>query len=1232
MQNSELGKYKRPDIFINEIDMSIVELPIQQTLINLVPGFSKKGPINNPTYVETKNDFITIFGDIDRNLERKGSYFHRTCLNMLDSGPIWALNLLSTNDDRDKLQRISLSSAPIFDNDLVMDDMPYSRIFNRQDFWKRDTESFLDYINYPTPDTSRLFHITNLGQKTITVFAYKSKITGFNVTAEDWYGGRAKVPQYINPKDWISDYIISVLAIEGDWSNYNELSIDPNWSVYFDSTGLIKTNIQNFVNETNVNTIFYSDMSLIPNFRDIEGRDMYIKNIINNSTTRTGLFCAYNEELLLEADYPTALADLIGGTIVGEGVSEFEFLSYKENIVETIEHGFVKLDELSNVFGNLSTGTTATADVSSRTALNTNWYVDDLSFVGTGSTLFTIEGTSGDTEIIVSGDTTGMVVGDPIYFTKTLGTIVADKVYYIQTTGATIFTISDYPTGTELVVGADLVATADTYAQTNTFTLSAGASPYFNINGVKYNFASTIGTNTYYLKPLADLTKTRYDILYLTGVDNSTVNILPGEENNIKPIFSGDYDNYIILGYFEISYLSSIDIIYHPITVGYSGYITIDVICNVGVDGKLVIEFEHTSGTNDLTDYNKLRHRAAYDHIETNLRLGKGLIVNLTDWSKEEITKTDITIADYNTSTNGLIYLNITDAVDCYTGTSEFLVYFLDNETYYDYDSSTINSFITTNQVYNSSNNYGVIGKYSDLYMNFYNGIINNGDRFNNGTDDVYLKMFSIGDSIHIEFLDVDGLSFEVVVPTKFDITSHILNYEQTLEIVSYTGTLPHNVYEIKVDKNRYSEVIRGNFIEAYYDETQYEFGGDKYGYQPRKLTRIIQTKIDTVNPNLKVLKTDDPILIESITYSGTTYYQTTVHPQIENYVTTYKGIILKGFTISADSIPNKTEERLKTILNVIYKTTNLAKALANKNKISWRYLVDSFGLGLTEDSKQQLVDVCGLKKNCLGFINAPSVKTLKASANPSFVNDDRTLNIEYLANGGDESKNPSFLYSFAKGDGRSCAAYFFPYVVVSGDNNTDLVPPASYVATTYMKKFISTQSSIEPWTICAGITDGRIFGIRDTEIDFSDEDLEALYGMNLNPIVKKVNNGFCINSESTAQVFPYSSLSLIHSREVLIELENSLYDMLLRYQWKFNTPEVRGEIKYKSDKICKDMQDREALYAYKNIIDESNNTNYIISLQMGVLDTFIEIIKGMGIIINNITILKKGDLESSGF
>ena len=67
---------------------------------------------------------------------------------------------------------------------------------------------------------------------------------------------------------------------------------------------------------------------------------------------------------------------------------------------------------------------------------------------------------------------------------------------------------------------------------------------------------------------------------------------------------------------------------------------------------------------------------------------------------------------------------------------------------------------------------------------------------------------------------------------------------------------------------------------------------------------------------------------------------------------------------------------------------------------------------------------------------------------------------------------------------------------------------------------------------------------------------------------------------------------------------------MLLNYHWRFNTPEIRAEIKFRADQICKELLDANALYDFKNVCDKTNNTDYIIDLQMGVLDTYIEIIK----------------------
>ena len=302
IQEKDLGKYKRPAIYINEIDNSLIELPAQNVLINVVPGFSRKGPYNRPVYLDNTVDFERIYGPIDKQLENKGSYFHRSCNKMLETGPIWALNLLSTVPNRDVLNYVSVSTSALyqnsdFDNQSQAD---YERFFNRQDFWIRDDESFLDVVNDPSPVTDKLLHLTNMGDRTITVFLFKSDITGFDMTASSWYGGDTKVPTYIHPKSLISDYMIDVLILSGDWTDYKTLSVDSTWSKYFTLNGLIIDNIQNFVNERGVVTLGNYDVSLIPNFKDLNNRDMYIKNVLNKSSA---IFLCFIEGIRLQIKY-----------------------------------------------------------------------------------------------------------------------------------------------------------------------------------------------------------------------------------------------------------------------------------------------------------------------------------------------------------------------------------------------------------------------------------------------------------------------------------------------------------------------------------------------------------------------------------------------------------------------------------------------------------------------------------------------------------------------------------------------------------------------------------------------------------------------------------------------------------------------------------------------------------------------------------------------------------------
>ena len=69
--------------------------------LRLIVGFSKKGPFNSVQLITNSSQFIKLYGNIDRSLEKRGSYFHRSALVALSAGPILCLNLLSLDPDRD---------------------------------------------------------------------------------------------------------------------------------------------------------------------------------------------------------------------------------------------------------------------------------------------------------------------------------------------------------------------------------------------------------------------------------------------------------------------------------------------------------------------------------------------------------------------------------------------------------------------------------------------------------------------------------------------------------------------------------------------------------------------------------------------------------------------------------------------------------------------------------------------------------------------------------------------------------------------------------------------------------------------------------------------------------------------------------------------------------------------------------------------------------------------------
>ena len=272
----DLSQFKASGVYTLEFDASENIILTSQT-IRLVVGFSNKGPFNAPVYLPDVTTAIAIFGDIDKTLEARGSFFHRSILTCLGQGPVFALNLMSLNDDTESPTADVVNyfgySIDTEQSNGVLTSRLYSSFYNKERFWFADADYFLATLS--TVDTGRLFNLVNLGKQAMSVIVRKSTdanppLQGYDVFAIDWYGAD-NVPPFMHPYDYISDFFIDVISVSGDWTDYETLPLDPKWSSYFTRNGFIKSQINNFLSQADVNIVAQTTGCIIPDFVDLNG-------------------------------------------------------------------------------------------------------------------------------------------------------------------------------------------------------------------------------------------------------------------------------------------------------------------------------------------------------------------------------------------------------------------------------------------------------------------------------------------------------------------------------------------------------------------------------------------------------------------------------------------------------------------------------------------------------------------------------------------------------------------------------------------------------------------------------------------------------------------------------------------------------------------------------------------------------------------------------------------------
>jgi len=372
----------------------------------------------------------------------------------------------------------------------------------------------------------------------------------------------------------------------------------------------------------------------------------------------------------------------------------------------------------------------------------------------------------------------------------------------------------------------------------------------------------------------------------------------------------------------------------------------------------------------------------------------------------------------------------------------------------------------------------------------------------------------------------------------------------------------------------------------------------------------------------------------------------------VDGGVTTYKfeshrpvssrpGHALKRYEDSTDVYTmfpldgaTQSDKLIAELLTAIKPGTGLGNALIDKDNITFRYVIDTFGSlengGLL--NKEELAFLCKERQNASAILNAPMIKEFKASTNPSFLDENTgAFSTRYVATGGNLNLNPSALYTLPSiNEGANYAFYYGPGLNVIENGRTKVIPPAAYVSNNYIDKYTSAL----PWSIIAGPRRGVVggTGVQSLEFAFDKDDRDVLEPFGYNPIVFERGVGLTIKGNKTAQQSIQSALSSAHVREAMIYIEDGLAEILKNYLFEFNNAQTRLEIKTLADNFMESVKKDGGVYDYRNIMDGTNNTTEVIDNNMGILDTYVEPVKGLEILVSRVTILNTGEIATGNF
>ena len=203
-----------------------------------------------------------------------------------------------------------------------------------------------------------------------------------------------------------------------------------------------------------------------------------------------------------------------------------------------------------------------------------------------------------------------------------------------------------------------------------------------------------------------------------------------------------------------------------------------------------------------------------------------------------------------------------------------------------------------------------------------------------------------------------------------------------------------------------------------------------------------------------------------------------------------------------------------------------------------------------------------------------------------------------------------------------SYAAAYWPWCQISDPSTGQLawVPASTLIPGVYA----SNDATAEPWFAPAGINRGGLGNVRQAERKLTQSNRDTLYVGKVNPIATFPGRGVVVFGQKTLQT-KASALDRVNVRRLLIALKNFISQIADNLVFEQNTAATRNNFLGQVNPYLESVQQRQGLFAFKVVMDDSNNTPDVIDRNELIGQIFLQPTKTAEFIILDFNVLPTG-------